>query len=83
MADNEKTTETITVKGVKKDLVGFWEIDPAHPDGEAFVKYDEPSEIAETAGALEAIAQGRIVKTDKKAAAEPAKAPAEAPKTNK
>ena len=64
MAENTEEKSTITVTGVHKDLVGLWEIDPAHPDGEVLVKYESPVEAAETQGVLQALAEGRIKKAE-------------------
>jgi|SRR6187402_2523392 len=65
MTDTEEQPTTISVTGVTEGIVGLWEIDPAHPDGEILVKYESPVEAAETAGVLQALAEGRIKKADK------------------
>ncbi len=57
--------DTIYVRGAKPGVVGLWEIDPAHPEGEIFVTDAHAVEAAETAGVLDALASGRIVKSDK------------------
>ena len=65
MADTEEQQDTISVTGVTEGIVGLWEIDPAHPEGEILVKFETPVDAAETAGVLQALAEGRIKKTDK------------------
>ena len=64
--------DTISVIGAKKGVVGFWEIDPAHPEGEVFVTDSKAVDVAETAGVLEALSNGRLIKANKsqKAAAD-------------
>lgn len=57
--------DTIFVKGTKPGVVGIWEIDPAHPQGEIFVTDKHAVEAAETALVLEALSNGRLVRSDK------------------
>jgi hypothetical protein len=70
----DETPKTISVlPGPATDghRVGLWDVDKAHPGGEAWVAPDtggnkpaQPVQVAETAAVLQALSDGRLVKAD-------------------
>lgn len=53
----------VTVRSARTDdRVAFYEKNPLHPDGQAFVAGRKPVTVAKTAGVEAALATGRLVK---------------------
>ena len=74
--------DLITVKSNLKPTgdgghpTALWDVDPAHPNGEAFIAGPEPVQVAETGAVLAALHDRRIVKVkDEEAPAKDAPKP--------
>jgi hypothetical protein len=72
MADTFLVKSALPVAKDGGSVVALWEVDDAHPGGQAFIAGDRPVEVANTAGVESALRDKKIEKVGAESPVEPA-----------